>query len=304
MKLSKTAADLSLLIIASFWGLSFPLMKYIINDIGTFQLLGIRFAIGGLLIALVFRKTLKTLDKRSILSSAFLGFLLFASNSLQVWGLQYTTSTNSAFITGLSVVSVPFFSYLILKKKTGKFAYIGLGFSVVGLYLLTCGESGLSQINPGDIITFFSAMIFGLYYVFIEKFVKSEQSVASSVVVLLSAAFFYVSAWGCFEHTPIVFSPVMILVLSVTSILCTAVCYSGHIYVQKFTDPVHASLLLMAEPMFATLFSSFIPDNTGATEATTLLKLLGIILMIIGMASAEVGDSVINFKNKKTSLRA
>ncbi len=299
MKLSKFQADFFLLIIASMWGLSFPLMKYIINDIGTFQLLGIRFGIGGLVVAMIFRGHLKRLDRSSISAGILLGFLLFASNSAQVWGLQYTTSTNSAFITGLSVVSVPFFSYLFLKKKTHKSAIIGVIFATAGLYLLTCGEGGLDAINIGDVITLISALIFGVYYVFIEKYVKTEKSIATSVVILLSAAFFYISAWAMFEYQPIEFSPVLTAVLLITSLICTAMCYSGHVYVQKFTDPVHASLIIMAEPMFATIFSSFIPDATGATETIGLLKLCGIVLMIIGMASAEVGSYAINFKNKK-----
>ncbi len=299
MKLTKLQADTSLLFIAMIWGLSFPLMKYIINDIGTFQLLGIRFFIGGILVAAVFRKSIKLLDLRSVLVGTLLGFLLFASNSLQVFGLQFTTSTNSAFITGLSVVSVPFFSLLFLKKKTGKSAIIGVIFAVCGLYLLTCGKGGMTTLNSGDIITFFSAMIFGIYYVFIEKYVEPSKSVATSIVILLSAAFFYISFWAVFEHTPIVFSPVMILVLAVTSLMCTAFCYCGHVYVQKFTDPVHASLLLMAEPMFATIFSSFIPDSAGNTETVGLIKLCGIVLMLIGMASAELGDVSVNFKNNK-----
>ncbi len=297
MKLTKLQADISLLIIASMWGLSFPLMKYIINDIGTFQLLGIRFAVGGLIVGAVFRKSIKQLNRRCVLVGIMLGFLLFASNSLQVFGLQFTTSTNSAFITGLSVVSVPFFSLLFLKKKTGKSAIIGVIFAVCGLYLLTCGENGLTRLNFGDIVTFFSAMIFGIYYVFIEKYVEAEKSIATSIAILLSAAFFYITSWILFERTPIVFSPVMLTVLAVTSLLCTAMCYCGHVYVQKFTDPVHASLLLMAEPMFATIFSSFIPDSTGAVETVGLLKLCGIVLMIIGMASAELGGLSKNFKN-------
>ncbi len=287
MKLTRFQADVFLFFVAAAWGLSFPLMKLIINDIGTFTLLGIRFFTGAVITAAIFRKHLSKIKLHTLLTSFLLATIIFTVNILQAWGLKFTSSTNAAFLSGLSLIMVPFMAFFFFGKKLNFNVWAGVIFSGVGLYFLTAGDGGISALNIGDGANVLSAFIYAFYIVLIEKLVRPDEAIATGILVLLFSSFYYIVFMFISEPVMIVFSPRLVYILAIMSLFCTAFAYSGHIFAQKATTPVHASLILMFEPVFATLFSLIIPDSAGAVETITLFKIFGIVLIFLGMLAVE-----------------
>lgn len=70
--------------------------------------------------------------------------------ALQTMGLLHTTTSNTGFITGLSVVIVPFLSLALLKHSISRYTWFSAGIAVAGLYLLTFTGAALS-LNKGDL---------------------------------------------------------------------------------------------------------------------------------------------------------
>lgn len=283
-------AELLLLSVAISWGASLPLTKLIINDIGVFTLLFFRFSIGGIITASIFFKALRKTNFKTLVGSFVLALLMSSVNILETWALSYTSATNAAFLSGLSLCIVPLLSFLFYKSMPGKRFWIGTLITLTGFYFLTAGENGIASLNIGDMAVLLSALIYAFYIILIDKLIKHEHSVVSGIYVLIFSAIIYMVLMFIPEPYPINFSGKLTAVVLITSIFCTAFAYCGHIAAQKSTTSVRAALILMAEPIFTTIFSLFIPDSTGAVESLSLFKVLGIIFMTFGMVWAEFGN--------------
>ena len=90
-------------------------MKEALNLITPFAYLGIRFTLAGLIMLALFWKRMAQIKPGDLKAGSLLGFLLFAGFGVQTIGLLFTTPAKSGFITGTSVVIVPFL-YIMVSK--------------------------------------------------------------------------------------------------------------------------------------------------------------------------------------------
>ena len=89
------------------WGSSFVVMKNSVDVLPTFWLLAIRFTFAALVLAVVFIKRWKVLDKQYLIGGTVMGFCLFVAYAFQTFGLEQTTSGKNAFFTAVSASSSP-----------------------------------------------------------------------------------------------------------------------------------------------------------------------------------------------------
>ena len=96
-----------------------------------------------------------------------LGLFLFASR-LCNYRIKYTSSSKSAFITGIGLIIIPFAQYLILKKNPKAENIAGVIVVMTGLYILT--DAYFQNSGIGDVLTFFCAISFAIHVVYLDKF--------------------------------------------------------------------------------------------------------------------------------------
>ena len=155
-------ADISLVLVALFWGSNFVLTKAALDLIPPFTYLGLRFIIAAVLLALAcWRKIIKA-TRQDLFAGSLVGFFLCAGFAFQTVGLLHTTPAKSGFITGISVVLVPFLYILVTRKSPGWFSFAGGFMATVGLFLLS-GASFKPEL--GDTLTFICAIIFAAHVV-------------------------------------------------------------------------------------------------------------------------------------------
>lgn len=281
----KLRADLILLMITAIWGISFPLMRNVLEYIPVIPYLALRFMLAAVVVSLVFFKKHKFIKKIEIKGGLLIGFLLFAGMTLQVYGLYYTTASNSAFITSMSVAFVPILLAIFFRKKTNKFTVWGIIVASVGLFLI----SGIIRLefNLGDFLTFLCAIAFALQIIFIDSYTKKGEPGSIAIVQLWVAAILTSAIWLLFDRSPIIFNIETIVVILVTGVLGTALAFSAQILVQKDTTPSHAALIFTMEPLFALFFALIIPDSAGNVENLTLISGIGCFLILSGTVISE-----------------
>ncbi|KFN08001.1 DMT family transporter [Paenibacillus macerans] len=159
-------ADAALLLVALMWGCTFLIVQNAVRVLPPFAFNGIRFLGAALLLALIislfYRGQWRELSWRMAGHAALLGLFLFAGYSFQTVGLLYTTTSNAGFITGLSVVIVPFLSVWLLKHSISRYTWLSAMLAAAGLYLLTFAGSALAW-NLGDGLVFLCAIGFALH---------------------------------------------------------------------------------------------------------------------------------------------
>ncbi len=160
----KAKSTLMLVILVTIWGATFPFEKMVLSHISPFSLNFYRFLTASLLLLFIFFPTIKKDLKFVWKDGIILGSLMSAGYILQTWGLSYTTSAKSGFITAFYIVLIPFFSILIEKSRLKFVTIFALLVATLGIYL---SEMAGNVFNPnvGDFLTLGCAVAFAIHVV-------------------------------------------------------------------------------------------------------------------------------------------
>lgn len=282
----KLKAELILFFIAIIWAGTFVIIKITLTEIPPFYFLTLRFFAASVLFFLLAIKKLNRTNKHEIKAGLILGILLFAGFASQTSGLVYTTASNSALITGVNLLIVPFAQYFIIKRKVGLENWIGVIVVLIGLFLLT--NPAVKGINKGDLITLICAFAWAFYIIYLDVFSRKHNLYALVltqfiVVTLLS----YLSALAFENANDIVFSSTSILGLLYTGLLATLLAtFLGNKY-QKDTTPIRAALIFTIEQPAAVILAIIVLNDELAA-----FQIIGVLLMISGILFSETFEYI------------
>jgi drug/metabolite transporter (DMT)-like permease len=209
-----------------------------------------------------------------------LGLILWILFITQTIGLNFTSTTNSAFITGLFIVLLPLVSFLIFKDIPSKIRIISIFISLAGLWILTGGVAG---INKGDLITLITALFCAFHILLIDKYVKNNMD----PFVLCFQQFFWTSIFSLITCISMKISLDIselrtVYVILYLAIFATVSTFIMQFIAQKYTSPVKVTLILTLEPVFAAIFAW-----TLGGEEFILKKALGGILIFFAIILSE-----------------
>ncbi len=280
-------ADGLMLLVTMIWGGTFVMVKDATSSYPVFPFLSIRFGMATLALILVAGKRLRKLDWKGVSAGVLIGLFLFGGYALQTLGLQYTSASKAALITGLSVVLVPLISGVLSKKSPGVSALVGVGLATAGLFWLTLGGASKLSIQSGDLIVLGAAICFALHIVSVSVFAPRSDALALTIVQLATVAVLSIGITliqG--SGSPIIWptpSWNVIGAAAFTGILATAVAFSLQTAMQRFTTPTHTALIFAAEPVFGVLFGVLL-----ANEPLTAHIIAGGSLIVFGTIASEM----------------
>lgn len=271
-----------LLCISMIWGGTYVVIQKAIHKLTPFAFLTIRFAIG-FLILFVFSliRQQKVWKKTQVLAGALLGSLLFTGFALQTLSLLYTTPSNSGFLSSLTVLIIPIFSFFILRIPIKPIIIANIGIALIGLYLIAFYD--WSAINIGDLFALLCAVAFALHVVVNNYFLKKASyfipfvSIQLGTVSLLSLiAVFLFESWKTFFQKEILYQFEVYGGILYTALFATALAYFVLTYTQKVFTPTLIGLIIASEPVFSVTFDLLINNRVLA-----LTTIIGCILIFI-----------------------
>lgn len=279
-------ADLYLITVTAFWGLSFPIMSVALKTIPPYSYIAIRYTLGAIILTVFFHRKFRTIKPKDLKIAALIGVALLIGIIFQVVGLTYTTSSKSAFITGLNVVFVPIMLAIIYKKIPDIKTIVGIVLSLIGLYILSA--KGASKINFGDFLTLLGSIAFAAQIILVDKYAKEVNSgLLTSLELFVVGIFSFIPAIGV-EKLHFEFTRTVVIALLVTTILCTVIAMWVQNEMQPYTNPTHAAIIYLGEPVFGAIFSIFIGDKlTGNSLIGSLLILIGMIAINLNIGTSQ-----------------
>ena len=212
-------------------------MKLGFADISPFLFVAIRFTLGSIIFGSFFFPHLRSIRPPTIRKGIILGVLLGAGLILQTYGLQITTASKSAFITGMMVVFTPAAQMFVGRRIPKPGNLVGVIVVTAGLYFLT-SPSG-SGFNLGDTVTLVAAFLFGFYIVYLDIYSKEEELLP---LAFLQIAITAIMGWILvpFEVPQIHFTWNLLRLLFYTVFLATVVTTYTQTRFQKDTTPTRA----------------------------------------------------------------
>lgn len=254
----ETLATYGLVIVAVFWGLGFPALKVVSYSIPTFYLISMRFLIATALLAVVFHKKLKHLDKTLIKLGFVLSIFLFLCYVSATLGIKYTSSAKASFFTCLGVLVIPIILRIIYKEKISKQVVISITICTIGLFLMSYSKGMGVNLTFGDIICLTASVTGAAHVVIISRYASDMDAVLLAIVQL-----FFISIWGfCvgffFEDVPDSIPIFHIGVLIFLAIFCTAMAFVLQTACQKYINPSRVGMIFSIEPVTGALFSTLL----------------------------------------------
>ncbi len=212
-----------------------------------------------------------------------MGLFLVAATILQQIGIVYTTPAKSGFVTALYIVMVPILGLVVFRRRVGRFIWLGVALSLVGMLLL-CVQSDFTM-NVGDLLTLGSALMFACQILTIDRYAGRLNAVRLSAVQFATCAV-VAGALTLFKETP-TWSGIMACWPSIlyVAVFSSAIGYTLQIAGQKRTDPTLASLIMCLESVFAALGGWVLLG-----QALTARELLGCALMLAASVVAQLPD--------------
>jgi drug/metabolite transporter (DMT)-like permease len=287
---TRTRAELYLLSITLIWGSTFVITKGMLHHVSPFLYTGLRFTGAAILLGFFAWRSVATASRSSIVNGGILGLLLFVGFILQTIGLQYTSASKSAFITGMLVVLTPICQIVIERRPPQLGNLIGIAFVTFGLYFLTSPEG--SQFNIGDLLTLGCALCFALYIVYLDIFSQEHSSVQLAFYQSLVSGL--LAFLGVFLYEDVVWNPdpQLLGALAYLTVFATLVALFVQVKYQKDTTPTRAAVIFSVEPVFAALMAYLF-----ANEVLGVSGILGGGLIVAGMLISELSD-VLPLKRK------
>ena len=278
---------IGLFITALVWGYSFVAVKVVVTEIDPFYLVGFRNFFGGIFLFLIFFKTTKTINKQDIILSIPVGAALFLGFFLQTISSKFITASKVAFFTSSYVILLPFFAWIIYKKKPHIAVFIAAFMALIGLYLLTSVE-GINNIEVGDLFAISCAIAFTIHLMLIDKIILKVNGIKMASLQLLIAGIISLSL-GFITRTPLNISNISnetIYSLLYLAIGATAIAYLLQTVSQKYVSPHKTGIILSLESFLGALCGIIFMQDPLNFKIIT-----GGLLIIVAIFICEIGGN-------------
>jgi drug/metabolite transporter (DMT)-like permease len=281
----RTIAELCLFGTTFIWGGTFVIVKVGLEDISPLLLVAVRFSIATAFFSILFYKQILPINREAFRKGSWLGLLLFLGFAFQTVGLNDTTPSKSAFITGTLVIFTPIFQFIIEKRAPKAGNVLGIVIVTAGLWLLTAPATSLLQFgfSLGDGLTLICAVVFGAYIVYLD-IISNEVDIARLTFLQMFSTSIY--AWfsvAIFEQPLFLPTSGAFWALAYSALPATILTTYVQTRYQRDTTPTRAAIIFTLEPVWAAVLSYLVLH-----ESIGPMGMLGAGLIILGILISEL----------------
>ncbi len=279
-----------------FWGMAFIWTRIVLEYYEPITVATIRVSLSAIFL-LSFIKLFKKSQKIEksdyklfIISAFFNPFIYFL---LESHGIKYVSSTISAVIIATIPLFSPIVAYFSVKEKLSLVNIFGIIISFFGIIIMLVNKDLSLKADPKGILFLFLAVASALVYtVLLLKLTRKYDSVNIICyqnligAVFLLPLFFYFD-FGSFIEVKPNFKLISSLVF--LSIFCSSLAFIFYATSVKNLGISKTNIFTNFIPIFTAIFSYFI-----LAEYFNFNKILGIIIVIVGVFVSQINNKLIN----------
>ena len=277
---------LFVILATAFWGVSYLFTKLAFQEISTSTFLFLRYTVATVFLYPVFLFHPVSLNKQLIKQGFHLSLLQAILLFTQTIGLETISAALSSFVAGFYIVFVLLIRFIITRKLPSAVDLITSLLCLAGLALLTHSFGDADLI--GVWYTFISAFFFAIYIYVLDKYVKTD--IAFTLTFLQVAGIMMISGGILLCNNHLFQFPTQLTTwggIIFAGIGSSSLAYWLVAKAQSKLGAFKVSILMMLEPVFATIFAYFVLD-----EALYPISFIGIGMILSAIA-------IINWRLKK-----
>lgn len=273
--------DLVLVFITLCWGITFPLIENAMHEINPFTFVMIRFSLATLILLPFMLCYLKQSQPIKLIQGGIiLGILNTITYSFQSLGMVTVTASHAAFITGISVIIVPFILPLFSLGKPNKLDVFCSLICLIGLFFLTGAD--LNTFNLGDFWILICAFFVAITIVYLQKISQQLQQLELLAFYQIIFTAFFSGLLAYDKSFYGLFNSNALIAILFCSIVATSLVLFLQTKYQKFTTANRAAMIFCLEPIFGSLFGYLING-----EKLTFISFVGATLIILSIFGSE-----------------
>jgi drug/metabolite transporter (DMT)-like permease len=283
--MSKTRANLLLLLAAAFWGLGNVAQKTVREHLDPLSAVGLRCLIGGLIVLPLVASERRPDIGRSYCTSLVRVSVLFAvSIAIQQFAYQGTSVTNASFLVNTATAMTPLAAWLLLGERAIAVIWLAAGATLIGALLMSGGLS--ASVSLGDLAAFVSAASYALWMVELGRHMQLHGNpVTAATAQFLGTAALSLPLGLALGHPSLgaaIDAGPELLILGVFS---TAAAFGIVTVCQRFTSASHAAVIVSAESVFGAAGGAmFLGERLSAAGLAGAAIMLGAIVFLASFA--------------------
>lgn len=290
MRNQTTNGHIAALVTIFIWGITFISTKVLLTDFTPTEILFFRFAIGFIMLLIIFPARMKVADRKHellFICAGLCGVTLYYL--LENIALTMTMASNVGVISGIVPFSTAVLTMLFLKDERlkGNF-FVGFAMAMIGIFLISYNGKANFQLNPlGDMLAAVATFAWAAYSVLTKKI----SSYGYHPIQTTKRVFFY----GLLLMVPTLFffdfklelarfaNPIYLFNILFLGIGASAVCFVTWNTAVNILGAIKTSVYIYMVPVITVVVSMLVLH-----EQLTKLSALGILLTLAGLVVSEV----------------
>jgi drug/metabolite transporter (DMT)-like permease len=277
---SKTRANLLLLLAAALWGFGNVAQKTVLEHLDALSAVGLRCLIGGLLVLPFCLTERRPPDGSGYFPSLARVSALFAiSIALQQLCYVDATVTNASFLISTATVMTPLAAWLLVGERPTASLTVAAGLTVVGALLLSGGVSG---VNRGDLNAILSAAFYAVWAVELARHMQVHgRPFTAAAAQFLGGAVLALPLGTLNGNLSVANVSAAAPELVILGVFSTAIAFGIQIAALRFTSASHAAVMVSAESVFGALGGAMLlGERYSASGVLGGALILGAILSV------------------------
>jgi len=275
---------LVLILVTLIWGLTFPLIENAVVAVDPSVFVVVRFLLGGISLLPFLLKNILQSNKAVIKGAVILSLFNAAGYLFQTIGMQTETAARGAFITGISVIIIPFVAPLFHLGRIKGYDILCAFIAFTGLYILC--EPSLNNVHIGDIWILLCAITTAFAVSYLQKItlhLKNLNALAFFQITFTGlAAMPFTIRQNVWSFQTLLQKDVLIGILFCT-FFATSLALLLQTRFQRYITASRAALIFTLEPLFGALFGYLINNETLSWNAA-----IGGSIILAGMLLSEL----------------
>lgn len=292
--MKKTNAKILLAAVFAARGTSFIFSKALMDTISPMNVLGVRFTLAFLILAVIFIKKLIKCTGKELLGGALLGALYTGNMVLEMYGLRLIDSGVSALIENMAILLVPVYAAIVTRRPPEKKIILCAVLAVIGVGFLSLTQLGMGGGSLGLFLTICATIAYTSCIIVTAKVAHFGDPVTIGVVQMgtmggLSLIIALIQGNFVLPSGTKEWSMILILVL-----LCSCFGFTFQPLGQKYVSEETAAVFTVINPLTAGIMSIVI-----AKESLSVFKITGFILILISLVICNLGNAKDNHSLKE-----
>ena len=282
--LTRRSAELLLAGVIVARATSYLFSKLILEGMGMFNLLGVRFTMAFALLFILFFSRLKAMNRKTLVAGMIMGGMYFLVVTAELSGLKRMSSGNASFLVNTAIVLVPLLQAVIRKRFPQGKVILSVLLCMIGVAVLTLG--GSVGFGAGERFCLLAAILYACTILVTDRLSHSGIDTLAAGVVQVGVIGTLSFAVSFLTETPRLPSGSMewfgIVMLAA---VCSCFGFTLQPVAQSGTTAERAGMFCALNPMVAAALGIVFLH-----EAFTVKTVVGGILILLGILLAELPE--------------